>query len=135
MKALESLHEEGKMRYGKSLAHFALLAGLAVTGAATLSARDWDDGWREGGYQRQDLRRDYRDLRGDYARVNALQADIARDRARLDEDIRCGRQAAAARDAADLARDQRRLDAQLRDIRHDQRDIYHDQQGYQRSWR
>jgi hypothetical protein len=36
--------------------------------------------------------------------------------------------------AADLARDQRALDAQLRDIRHDQRDIYRDEQSYQR-WR
>ena len=80
------------------------------------------------------MRHDYRDLSGDYARVNAMRADIARDRARLNEDIRCGREAAAARDAADLARDQRALEAQLRDIRHDQRDIYRDDQSYQR-WR
>jgi hypothetical protein len=32
------------------------------------------------------------------------------------------------------ARDQRALDAQLRDIRHNQRDIYRDEQSYQR-WR
>ena len=91
---------------------------------------------RQGGrdYQRQDLRHDYRDLSGDYARVNAMRADIARDRTRLNEDIRCGREAAAARDATDLARDQRALEAQLRDIRHDQRDIYRDEQSYQR-WR
>jgi hypothetical protein len=80
---------------------------------------------RQGGrdYQRQDLRHDYRDLSGDYARVNAMRADIARDRTRLNEDIRCGREAAAARDATDLARDQRALEAQLRDIRHDQREF------------
>ena len=57
-----------------------------------------------------------------------MHADIARDRARLNADIRCGREAAAARDAADLARDQRALEAQLRDIRHDQRDIDRDEQ-------
>ena len=122
------------MRYRKVLANFGVLAGLAVAAAGTLSARDWDESWRGRDYQRQDLRHDYRDLSGDFARVNAMRADIARDRARLNEDIRCGRQAAAARDAADLARDQRALKAQLRDIRHDQRDIYRDERNYQR-WR
>jgi hypothetical protein len=122
------------MRYRKVLANLGVLAGLAVAAAGTLSARDWDGPWHGRDYQRQDLRHDYRDLNGDYARVNAMRADIARDRARLNEDIRCGRQTAAARDAADLARDQRALDAQLRDIRHDRRDIYRDEQSYQR-WR
>jgi hypothetical protein len=122
------------MQSRKVLAPLGLLAGLAVGAAATLSAHDWDDEWRGRDYQRQDLRHDHRDLSGDYARVNAMRADIARDRARLNEDIRCGREAAAARDAADLARDQRALEAQLRDIRHDQRDIYRDGQIYQR-WR
>jgi hypothetical protein len=135
VKGPQSLREEGKkMRYGKILARFGLLAGLAVGAAATLSARDWDDEWHGRDYQRQDLRHDYRYLHGDYAQVNAMRADIAGDRARLNEDIRCGREAAAARDAADLARDQRTLKAQLRDIRHDQRDIYRDEQSYQR-WR
>jgi len=131
------------MRYRKALAHFGVLAVLSVGAAGTLSARDWDDSWRSRDtrerktprdYQRQDLRHDYRDLGSDYTRVNAMRADIVRDRARLNEDIRCGREAAAARDAADLARDQRALEAQLRDIRHDQRDIYRDEQSYQR-WR
>jgi hypothetical protein len=125
----ESLHQEGEMRYRNVLANLGLLAGLAVGAAGTLSARDWDDA-RRGDYQRHE----YRDLRGDQARVYAMRADIARDRARLNEDIRCGREAAAAKDAADLARDQRALEAQLRDIRHDQRDLYRDEQSYQR-WR
>ena len=73
---------------------------------------------------------DRRDLNRDYARVDHMQDDIARDRARLNEDIRCGRTNAAARDAADLARDQRALGAQARDIRHDQRSAY-----YGRDWR
>ena len=122
------------MRYRKVLAYFGLLAGLAVGAAGTLSARDWDDEWRGRESQRQDLRHDYRDLPGDYTRVSAMRADIARDRARLNEDIRWGREAAAAKDAADLARDQRALQAHLRDIRHDQRDIDRDEQSYQR-WR
>jgi hypothetical protein len=129
----ESLHQEGEMRYRNVLVNLGLLAGLAVGAAGTLSARDWDDAWR-GDYQRQDRRHEYRDLKGDQARVYAMRADIARDRARLNEDIRCGREAAAARDAADLARDQRALQAQLRDIRHDQHDLYRDEQSYQR-WR
>src|SRR5262250_3265482 len=122
------------MRHRRVLANFGVLAGLAVGAAGTLSARDWDDWWHGRDYQRQDLRHDYRDLNGDYARVNAMHADIARDRARLSEDIRCGRQTAAARGAADLARDQRALEAQLRDIHHDRRDLYRDEQSYQR-WR
>jgi hypothetical protein len=52
--------------------------------------------------------------REDYAR-DRLRGYIARDKARLNEDIRCGRRAAAsakARDLArDLARDQRALNA------------------------
>ena len=118
------------MGYRRVLTHFGLLAGLAAGAAGTLSARDWDDWWRGRDYQRQDLRHDYRDLGGDYARVNAMRADIARDRAWLNEDIRCGRQAAAARDSADLARDQRALDTQLRDIRHDQHEIYREEQSF-----
>ena len=118
------------MRYRKVLANFGVLAGLAVGAAGTLSARDWDDSWHGRDYQRQDLRHDYWDLSGDYARVNAMRADIARDRARLQEDIRCGREAAAAREAADLARDQRALEAQLRDIRHDQHEIYREEQSF-----
>jgi len=73
---------------------FALAAGLAAA-----------QGWR--------------DIRQDYARADAIRADIARDQARLNEDIRCGRREAAWRDRADINRDRARLDAQYRDIRHD----------------
>ena len=105
------------MRYSRVLAHVGVMAGLVVAAVGTVSARDWDDEWRGRDYQRQDLRHDHRDLGGDFARVNTMRTDIVRDRALLNEDIRCGREAAAARDAADLARDQRALEAQLRDIR------------------
>jgi hypothetical protein len=93
------------MKYAKFFGLLALAAGMA-------SAADW------------------RDVRNDYGRIDRMQADIARDRARMNEDIRCGRQGAAARDAADLARDQRALDAQYRDVRHDYRERDHD-----RDWR
>lgn len=116
------------MRYWKSFAHYFLAAGLVLGAAATISARDWDDG----SYRNRDLRHDYRDLHSDYARENAMRADIARDRARLNEDIRLGRQAAASRDAADLARDQRVLRAELRDIHRDRRDIHRDQRSLYR---
>jgi hypothetical protein len=96
------------MKYTKYFAGFALAVGLLAAGTRTASAQEYGRT-----YQRQDLRRDYR-------RVDAMRNDIARDRARLNEDIRCGRQAAAARDAADLARDQRAIRYQERDIRHDQ---------------
>jgi hypothetical protein len=97
------------MKYTKYFAGFALAVGLLAAGTPTASAQDW----RYRDYQRQDLRQDYR-------RMDSMRADIARDRARLNEDIRCGRQGAAARDAADLARDQRAMRYQERDIRHDQ---------------
>jgi hypothetical protein len=104
------------MRYLKYFAGFALAAGML---SSTAGAQDW----RYRDYQRQDLRNDYR-------RVNAMREHIARDRARLDEDIRCGRQAAAARDAADLARDERALQYQIRDIRRDQYNT-----SYRNNWR
>ena len=96
------------MRY-KMVASLALFAGFAMA----------QDLYR-------DIHNDRRDLRHDYARVDRMRNDIARDRVRLNEDIRCGRSWAAAEDARDLARDQRALDAQLRDIRHDRRDLSHD---------
>jgi hypothetical protein len=83
---------------------YAKFFGLLVVAAGKASAADW------------------RGVRNDYGRIDRMQADIARDRARMNEDIRCGRQGAAARDAADLARDQRALDAQYRDVRRDYRE-------------
>jgi hypothetical protein len=111
-----------KMRYWKSFAHYTLAAGLALGGAMTLSAGN------------RDVRHDYRDLHRDYSHVNGLRADIARDRVRLNEDIRLGRQGAASRAAADLARDRRALRAELRDIHRDRQDIYRDRL-YRNSWR
>jgi hypothetical protein len=117
------------MRHSKLFATFTMAAGLAVLGAPTLAAQDWRYGY---GYaQRQDMREDSRDLNRDYNRVDRMRADIARDRARLDDDIRWGRSAAASHDAADLARDQRALEAQMRDIRHDRTDLRRDY----RDWR
>jgi hypothetical protein len=115
------------MKHSKLFATFTMAAGLAALGAPTLAAQDW----RYGYARQQDMREDSRDLNRDYNRVDRMRADIARDRARMDEDIRCGRSAAASRDAADLARDQRALDAQMRDIRHDQTDLRRDY----RDWR
>jgi hypothetical protein len=85
-----------------------IFAGLSMAAAPGVFAQSYY------GYDRD------RDLRHDYRREQALMNDIARDRARLNEDIRCGRQGAAARDAADLARDQRALESLRRDVRFDQ---------------
>jgi hypothetical protein len=74
-------------------------------------------------YQRQDLRGDYRDLRNDYAQVDRLRADIARDRYRLNRALAYGDEWQAQRNASDLARDQRALNALLADIARDHRDI------------
>ena len=111
------------MRYTKHLAGLAMVVGMLIPGAATLSAQD-----------RRDIHNDRRDIHRDYDRVARMQADMNNDQARLNEDIRCGRSAAAARDAQDLARDQRAYNAQIRDIRHDQNDVRRDSY-YGRDWR
>jgi len=49
----------------------------------THEAKATNSEWQGRNYRRHDLRHDYRDLIGHYARVNAMPADIARDRARL----------------------------------------------------
>jgi len=83
-------------------------------------------------YQRQDLHEDYRDIQRDYAQVDRLRADIARDRYQLDAALENGDEWRASRIARDLARDQRALDALLRDIARDHRDIRHDEQELNR---
>ena len=114
------------MRYTKLFAWFTLAVGMA--GASVLSAQDsyWD---------RRDFRYDRQDLRHDYSQLNSLRADIARDRWRLKEDIRCGRDRAAAQDARDLARDQRALNALTRDIQHDRADMYSNYRDLRRDYR
>ena len=119
------------MRYTKLFAWFTLAVGMA--GASVLSAADWDR--RDLHYDRQDLRQNSRDLRNDYSQLNDLRSDIARDRWRLNEDIRCGRDRAASQDARDLARDQRTLNALMRDIQHDKAGMYGDHRDLRRDYR
>src|SRR5258706_3622070 len=83
-------------------------------------------------YQRQDLHEDYRDIQRDYAQVDRLRADIARDRYQLNQALENGDEWRASRIAGDLARDQRTLDALIRDIARDHRDIRHDEQELNR---
>jgi hypothetical protein len=74
---------------------------LALTvGTAAIPAAAQDGYWH-----RRDVRNGQRDLRRDYARVERMRADMARDQWRLNRDLRYGRRRAAAADAADLARD------------------------------
>ena len=97
------------MRYSKWLAGFALALGMALPGASALSAAD-----------------PYWDMRHDSFKVDRLRSEIARDRARLNEDIRRHRYQAAAQDRRELARDERALEAALRDIRHDRGNAFLD---------
>ena len=106
------------MRYTKLLAFAAMAAGI-VFSAGTARAEDYYRNYR-------DIHNDRRDLRHDYANVDRLRARIAGDQYRMNEDLRCGHGYAARGDARELSRDQRRLDNQMRDIRHDQRDLYWD---------
>jgi hypothetical protein len=103
------------MQFTKWFASLAVVAGMSVAGTGVASAQDWHD----------------RDLRHDYYRADRMRDDMARDRVRLNEDIRWGRSGAAARDAADMARDRRALEAQRRDIRRDWRD----RDYYTHGWR
>src|SRR5260370_11802556 len=109
------------MRYTKYFVGFALAAGMLAACASTASAQDWRY------YQQPNQYRSYGQYYGNqynsgnrYDRIEELQEHIARDRANLDEAIRCGNDAEASRQAADLARDQRLLQEQTRDVGGDQ---------------
>lgn len=112
------------------------LAPLALLAAAPIFAQNYY-GYNGDRYaQHQDLRGDYRDVHHDYARVDRLRNDVARDQYRLNEALRRGDERAAGRIARDMARDQRRLYALHADIDRDQRDIHHDQRRmYRDDWR
>jgi hypothetical protein len=108
-----------------------LLASVILAGAAVLPAAAQDrwhrNPYRDSGYgynnaysySNGDVYRDRRDLRRDYWRIERLRAKVARDRARLDEDIRCGRRGAAAHHARELERDERELAYRLREAGYD----------------
>ena len=102
------------MRYSKLLA-CAAVAVVTLFTSVQAKAEDRDDRFGRSEFREQ------RDIRNDYARVNAERYDVAADRARLNEDLRCGRLGAAAQDRRDIARDQEAIEAQYRDIRHDRR--------------
>jgi len=63
-----------------------------------------------------------------------MHGEIARDHARLNEDMRRGRWDAVRRDRFELSRDQRALDEMLRSARYDRRDLNNDRysNGYRR---
>lgn len=82
--------------------------------------------------QNRDLRRDYRDVQGDYARLDALRADVARDRYQLDQARRSGDRYAAHQIKRDLNRDEHAMHALEHDIRHDRHDIRQDQRDLYR---
>jgi hypothetical protein len=107
------------MNYTKYFAGCALAVGLLAAGTPTASAQDWryehqfQDQYGNP-YYRQDMRDSYNNAyayRNSYDRREELEQHIAHDRAKLNEAIRCGNDAEAARQAADLARDQRELRA------------------------
>lgn len=69
---------------------------------------------------------DRNDLRHDYARVDRQNADIHNDLYRRNEALEHGNYGAASRIQADINRDRAARDRQVRDIRHDRRDLYRD---------
>ncbi len=121
------------MTFTKYFAGFAMVAGMALSGASTLSAQGFygSDAYRD----RADLRADNRDLSRDYNNVARLRADIQRDEARRAEAWRCGRREEAYRISRDIERDRRILAAQRRDIRRDQYDASRDRRDLRNDYR
>jgi hypothetical protein len=115
--------------------HFVAITlgtGMLLAGASTASAQDGRYNQPYSSYQYQNQ---YRDYNNSYDRSEELQQHIAHDRALLDEAIRCGRDADAARQAADLARDQRLLQEQTRAIGADPQYGYYNNRHYSnRGW-
>ena|SRR5215472_671796 len=124
------------MKYTKCFAGCALAVGLLAAATPFASAQDWryphqvQDQYGNQ-YYRQDNRNGYNSGYGygnSYDRREELQEHIARDRAKLNEAIRCGNDAEAARQAADVARDQR----ELRDLQYGQNAGYYSGSTYNR---
>lgn len=109
---------------------------MLLLAGGSLFAQDQYGYYGSRNYQQQDLRDDYRDLRHDYAQLDRLRADVARDRYQLNETLERGDEWAASRIARDLARDQRALDALEADVNRDHRDVRHDRRDlYWGYWR
>ena len=104
------------MRKTKWFASVALAAGMMVAGTSAASAQDW------------------RDVRHDNNRVESLQRLVARDRARLADDMRHGTRRQIDRDRDMLNRDEADLRAAMRDTRWDNRGAYNNgfANGYRR---
>lgn len=106
------------MNYTKYFVGCALAVGLLAAGTPIASAQDWSyehqfQDQHGNPYYRQNMRDSYNAYayRNSYDRREELEQHIAHDRAKLNEAIRCGNDAEAARQAADLARDQREFRA------------------------
>lgn len=111
------------------------LAPLALLAAAPIFAQSYYGYDNDRYAQHQDLRGDYRDVHHDYAQLDHLRNDVARDQYRLNAALQRGDERAAGHIARDMARDQRRLYALQADINHDRRDIHHDQRRMDDDWR
>jgi hypothetical protein len=117
------------MKYTKYFAGCALAVGLFAAGIPAASAQV-----QYGNpYYRQDDRNRYSGgyrSGNSYDRIEELQQHIDHDQAKLDEAIRCGNDAEAARQAADVARDQR----ELRELQSGQNARYNYAPAWNRGW-
>ena len=129
------------MSYRKYFGACVLVLGLLALGTPIASAQDWHSPYRDqygNPYYRQENRNGpYYNAYGynnvytnTYDRIEELQEHIEHDYAKLNEAIRCGNDAEAARQAADLARDQRAL----RDLQYAQNTRYYNAPAYNRGW-
>jgi len=130
------------MNYARYFAGCVLAVGLLAAGTPTASAQDWRYQYRDrygNSSYRQDTRNGHYNSYGynsafgytnNYDAIEELQKHIEHDHAKLNEAIRCGNDAEAARQAADLARDQRAL----RDLQYGQNTRYYNTPAYNRGW-
>lgn len=123
------------MNYSKYFAGCVLAVGLLAAGTPTASAQDWRyqnyrDQYGNPYYRQDNLYNKAYGYTNTYDRIEELQEHIDHDHAKLNEAIRCGNDAEAARQAADLARDQRAL----RDLQYGQNTRYYTAPAYNRGW-
>ena len=103
-------------RIGKRILMVTVLAGCVGLGTSAVAQEGY---WRDVRHDRNDLRRDYRDVGRDQEKIN-------HDRWELRRDYREGNYAAAARERREIAARERDMYRDRRDIRNDRRDLYWD---------
>ena len=116
------------MKISRIVTTLGLAVSAMLPAAGTLSAADRVDFYRD----RQELRRDYRDLSYDNRKVQQLRAQIAREERQINQAMRNHRWSDAERGRRNLARLNLDLRRQLRILDQTRADARRDQHGLYR---